>query len=235
MNPDIPVYISIAFLVAICIPVYLIARLAKKYAKPARSASLFYGILVFHLVYLTVVGFASVNGVFSEDALPPKIIQLTTVPLLLFLMGFIFNTGFYKGLLKAIPLDQLISLHKFRLIGSFFIILMLMQQLPPVFALIAGLGDIITALSSFWISKLIRKSEKHAARLAIIWNSFGLLDILVTSTTAVILTKISIETGALGVDVLATFPFCFIPAFAPATIIFLHISIFRKLFVKKFR
>lgn len=235
MNPQIPAYISIAFLIAICIPVYLIARLAQKHAKPAQSGFLFYGIVVFYLVYFFAVAFACVNGFFSENTLPPKIIQLTTLPLLLFLIGFVFNTGFYKGLLKAIPVDQLILLHRFRLIGSFFIILLLLQLLPPVFALIAGIGDVITALSSFWVAKRIRAGKKHATKLAILWNSFGLLDILVTSTMAVLLTKISIDTGAMGVEVLATFPFCFIPAFAPATIIFLHMSIYRKLFVNKFR
>lgn len=234
MNPEIPAYISIAFLIAICIPVYLIALLAQKHSNPERSTSLFYGIVVFYLVYFLAVAFACVNGVFSENTLPPKIIQLTTMPLLLFLIGFVFNTGFYKGLLKAIPVDQLILLHRFRLIGSFFIILLLLQLLPPVFALIAGIGDIITALSSFWVAKQIRERKKNASKLAIIWNSFGLLDIFMTSTMAILLTKVSIETGAMGVEVLATFPFCFIPAFAPATIVFLHLSIYRKLFVKKF-
>jgi hypothetical protein len=36
----------------------------------------------------------------------------------------------------------------------------------------------------------------------------------------------------MGVDTLATFPFCIIPAFAPPIILFLHLAIFRKL--KKF-
>ena len=234
MNPQIPIYISVAFLIAICVPIYLIARLAQKHSKPEQANSLFYGIIGFYFIYLVVVGFACLNGSFSEVTLPPKIIQLTTLPLLLLLMVVVFNTGFYKGLLKTIPVDELILLHRFRLIGSFFIILLLLELLPPVFALIAGIGDVVTALSSFWVAKMIRENRKYASKAAIIWNSFGLLDILITSTTAVLLTKISIETGALGVDVLATFPFCFIPAFAPATIIFLHISIYRKLFSKNF-
>jgi hypothetical protein len=48
-----------------------------------------------------------------------------------------------------------------------------------------------------------------------------------------VLTKISIDTGAMGVDTLAKFPFCFIPAFAPPTIIFLHVSIYKKLAAMK--
>jgi hypothetical protein len=39
------------------------------------------------------------------------------------------------------------------------------------------------------------------------------------------------QTAAQGVEALASFPFSFIPAFAPATIIFLHLSVYRKLLV----
>ncbi|MEM7299341.1 MAG: hypothetical protein AAF391_13875, partial [Bacteroidota bacterium] len=84
MNPLIPTYISVAFLVAICVPVYLIAKLARKYCKPTQTSTLFYGILGFYLVYLLVVALTCLNGFFIEVTLPPKIIQWTTFPLLLF-------------------------------------------------------------------------------------------------------------------------------------------------------
>ena len=234
MNLEIPYYLSLAFLIAIGAPIYMIANLAKKYTQQPRSKTLFYGIIIFYSLYLLSVAIATINGVFAEISVPPKIIKLTTLPLLLFLLGFVSNTKFYRGLLKAIPVDQLILIHRFRLIGSFFIVLMLLNLLPKTFALIAGLGDIITALSSIWIAKFIREKRNGASKLALAWNTFGFLDILITSATAIILTRLSIETGAFGVDVLTIFPFCFIPAFAPATIIFLHISIYRKLLVKKF-
>ncbi|MBV6646811.1 MAG: hypothetical protein KI790_15240 [Cyclobacteriaceae bacterium] len=235
MNPQIPTYISFAFLLAIGIPIYLIASLAQKHTPSKHPRALFYGIVGFYLVYLLAVALACVNDAFIENTLPPKIIQWTTLPLLLFLMAVVFNTGFFKRLLKEIPVDQLILLHRFRLIGSFFIILLLLKLLPSLFALIAGIGDVVTALSSFWVAKMIRNRRENGIKLAVLWNSFGLLDILLTSTMALVFTKISIETGVLGVEVLATFPFCFIPAFAPATIIFLHMSIYRKLLAKRFR
>ena len=235
MNAPIPIYISGAFLIAIGFPLYMIAALARKHAKPGQAKPLFFGILIFYSAYLAVVTIGSLNGAFAEVTLPPKIIQLTTLPLLLLLMGIVFNLPFYKKLLTAIPANKMVLLHRFRFIGSFFIILWLFGQLPMVFALIAGLGDVITALSSTWVAKQLSSKKANAQKWAMLWNTFGLLDILVTSTTAILLTKASITTGALGVDILAVFPFCFIPAFAPATIIFLHMSIYRKLLVKKFR
>ena len=212
----------------------MIAGLAKKYAPAPRKQLTFFGIAIFYFLYLIGVAIATLNGAFVENTLPPKIIQVTTLPLLLFLVGFVFNTGFYKKILKLVPVQELILLHRFRLIGSFFIVLLLLGLLPPFFALVAGLGDVITATTSIVVARAINNKYGYAKKLALVWNTFGLLDILVTSATAIYLTKLSIETGAMGVTALAAFPFCFIPAFAPATIIFLHLSIYRKLFVKKF-
>jgi len=234
MNPQIPIYISIAFLIALCFPIYMIANLGKQYVKPQHAARVFYGVIGFYLVYLIVVGIACLQGAFSENVIPPKIIQFTTVPLLLFLLGIVFNTPFYKTLLKDTPVYEIIRLHRFRLIGSFFLILLSLGLLPPLFALVAGLGDVITALSSIWVARSIKEGKPYANKLAIAWNTFGLVDILITSASAILFTKMNIETGVLGVGVLTTFPFCYIPAFAPATIIFLHISIYRKLLDKKF-
>lgn len=234
MNPEVPLYLSIAFLIAICFPVFMIAGWVRKYAEAALANRLFYGILTFYALYFTAVSVASYHGVFDEASLPPKIMRVTALPMLLFLMVLIFNTGFFKRLLQKTPVDQLILLHRFRLIGSFFIMLMLLDLLPTTFALIAGIGDVFTALSSIWVAKVWKAQKRSRKTIALIWNSIGLIDILLTATMATLLTKASIETGSLGVDVLASFPFCLIPAFAPPTIIFLHMSIYRKLLFKKF-
>ena len=235
MSPQIPLFVFVAFLIAFCFPIFMIASLVRKNAPSDQGKSLFYGVIIFYVIYLAVVAFASFQGVFSENSIPPKIVQYTTLPLLLFLVGIIFNLSWFKDTLKNTPTHELILLHRFRLIGSFFLILLSLELLPPVFALVAGLGDLITALSSWWVAKQFQKGKPSHRTLAILWNTFGFVDILATSSMAILFTKLSMETGALGVEALTVFPFCFIPAFAPATIIFLHLSIYRKLLVQKFR
>ena len=66
-----------------------------------------------------------------------------------------------------------------------------------------------------------------------IWNFIGLIDITSVIVTAVYLTKVSLESGGDGVAQFGTFPFSWIPAFAPATIVFLHILVFKKLMQKE--
>jgi len=226
----VPTWISVLFLIAIFFPIFMIASLAKKGAQNDKTANTVYlSIVGFYLAYLIYVAFAAFSGWFAEVSLPPKILKITMMPLLAFLLLVVFNLPIYKSILKNIQLSDLVRLHIFRLIGSFFLILGFYKALPSSIALLAGFGDVITALSSIFVARAIVNRKAYAKKLTWVWNTFGLLDILATSATAFILTKLSIETGTQGVDALAAFPFCFIPAFAPATIIFLHLSIYRKL------
>ncbi len=232
-SDQVPSWISILFLLVIPIPIFLIAGLARKGSADARSGkTAFWIVLLFYFAYLIYVGIACLQGLFQEVTLPPKILRFTMVPLLLFLLLIVFNLPIYKKILMKLSAADLVQVHIFRLIGSFFLILGFLQVLPASIAVIAGLGDLITAVSSIFVARALRNRKKYAKTLAYIWNTFGFVDILATSASAYILTKISIETGSMGVDILGAFPFCFIPAFAPATIIFLHLSIYRKLISK---
>ena len=229
----VPHWVSILFLIVIPIPIFLIANLAKKGSNNLQKGKNNYiAVILFYSVYLLYVSIACFKGLFEEVTLPPKILKFTMIPLLLFLVVVVFNLPAYKNILKNIPLSDLVRIHIFRLIGSFFLILGFYKVLPSTIAFIAGFGDLITAVSSIFVARSIQQNKNYAKKITFAWNTFGFLDIIATSATAFILTKLSIETGSQGVDTLGVFPFCFIPAFAPATILFLHISIYRKLLMK---
>ncbi|MEM8847433.1 MAG: hypothetical protein AAGD17_10060 [Bacteroidota bacterium] len=233
---ELPVWVSILFLVVIPIPIYLIAQLGQKGASnpftSVKPKNVFYGILAFYLLYLTYVTIACFQGLFSVQSLPPKIMMFTAIPLLFFLSVFVLNLPYTKRILRKTHLSDLIRIHIFRLIGSFFLIMGFYKTVPTLFSLSAGLGDITVALTSIWVSNIVLKEKTYSKKVTFLWNTFGLLDILMTSFLAFWFTKLSIETGSLGVDVLTEFPFCFIPSFAPATIIFLHLCVYKKLLEK---
>lgn len=233
MNPLIeyvlPQWISILFLVVIPIPVVMIALLARKGAPEAKKKAVFFGVLGFFILYFTYVIAGSFNGLFAKVFFPPIILLFTTFPLKLFLFAVIFNLAIYKVILKNSTLADLVSVHGFRLIGVFFLLLAFHDTLPKPFALIAGCGDMLTAITSVFLARAIRTKKTYSRKLTYFWNTFGLLDIIFTAVSAIVLTKLSIDTGSIGVDVLAQFPFCLIPAFAPPTIIFLHVAVYKKL------
>lgn len=220
-DSSIPIWLPIVFSIAIGVPVYLIVKLVKK-AFPKEQLHL--KVLFFYVLYFGYVLFMTYQGMFATESLPPRIILFTMLPLLTFYFLVVRNMQWLKNLLEKVSLQDLIGLHIFRLIGGTFLLLWGYGKLPKVFGLIPGLGDIFTAIASIYAAK---KSTNR--KLVLAWNVFGLLDILATTSLAMILTKKAIETGSLGVEILTTIPFCLIPAFAPATIIFLHFIVFQKL------
>ena len=225
----IPQWISVVFLFAIPLPFVLLVLFIRKGAKKTSSKLAYIFVLSFFALYLAYIAFASYKGWFNVVSFPPRVLLYTTFPYAFLLFGIVLNTDFYKKIVDNASIESLIKLHVFRVIGVFFILLAVHNALPKTFAFIAGFGDIITAVSSIFVAKAIQAKKKYAKTLAYLWNTFGFIDILFTALAANILTKISIDTGSMGVDSLAVFPFCIIPAFAPPTIMFLHWTIFQKL------
>jgi hypothetical protein len=119
------------------------------------------------------------------------------------LFGILLNTRIYKSILENASLESLVRLHIFRVIGVFFVLLAVHDALPKSFAFIAGIGDMVTAVTGFFVARAIQDKKTYAKRLTYAWNIFGTIDILFTAIGANVLTKLSIETGAMGVDTLA--------------------------------
>lgn len=225
----VPEWISAAFLITIPLPFILISLFIRKEAKKNGLKIAYPIVIIFFVSYLTYISLASYNGWFNQICLPPKVLLLTTFPYAFLLFGIILHTKVYKTFLEKTDIENLVKLHIFRLIGVFFVLLALHNSLPKPFAFIAGIGDMLTAFSSVFVVKAIQNKKSYAKKLTLYWNIFGTVDILFTAIAANVITKISIETGAMGVNTLATFPFCIIPAFAPPTILFLHWVIFKKI------
>jgi len=225
----VPQWISIAFLIAIPLPFILVILFVRKEAKKGRLQMAYPVVISFFILYLIYISLASYNGWFNQISLPPKVLLLTTFPFAILLFVIVANTRVYKTVVENAALQDIVKLHLFRLIGLFFLLLAMHNALPKPFAFIAGIGDMLTAVSSVFVANAIQNKKSYAGKLTYYWNVFGTVDILFTAIAANVLTKISIDTGAMGVDTLAMFPFCIIPAFAPPLILFLHWTIFKKL------
>jgi hypothetical protein len=225
----IPTWISILFLIAIPLPFLLITLFAHNAAKKINQQAVSKIVILFFILYLLYISIASFNGWFNHVSFPPMVLLYTTFPYGFLLFAVLVNTKSYKSILHHTAIEDLVKLHIFRVIGIFFVLLALWNALPKPFAFIAGFGDIITAVSSIFVVKAIQNKKSYDKTLTLCWNIFGTIDILFTAIAANVLTKISIETGSMGVDSLAMFPFCIIPAFAPPTILLLHWAIFQKM------
>ena len=224
-----PIWLKLCFLAVIPTPMLMVSFLVRSVFRKQQRSKNFISTLAFFAIYTTYVILLGSIGFFNKVFFPPIVLLLTTLPFACILFLYIAKTERFALFIQNVSLYQLISIHIFRLIGLFFILLALYDILPKWFALIAGTGDILTAVSSIWISKYANKQRPNYRSIVWLWNTFGLVDILFTAVSANVLTKLSIDRGIMGVDTLAMFPFYLIPAIAPPLIIFLHYCTYLKL------
>jgi hypothetical protein len=187
------------------------------------------GIVGFYILYLAYVSIFSLKGIFAINTLPPRIFVLATLPLAIILFVIVGNTGLFKKLLRSVTLESLIRLHTFRILGVFFIILYFYHLLPAGMAFAAGLGDILTAVLAIPVANRVAKKKPGSITAVYAWNILGMLDIVNVLVIAVVNAMKSMNNPGPGEFEMTIFPFVWFPAFAPATILFLHIAVFRKL------
>lgn len=224
-----PLWAIVLFIVSFLYSIFFITKPVKQAADaagiaPQQSRNIRAGIVVFYMLYLLYVSVFSLRGVFDVDSVPPKVMIWAGMPLMLILFGFIGNTKLFKTLLRSATLESLVAVHIFRVVGVFFIIIYYHQLLPARFAFAAGLGDIITAILALPVARMVAKKSPGSIPAVYAWNILGIIDIIDLLVIAVI-------TGANGnLREMTVFPFVWFPAFAPATILFLHTAVFRKLY-----
>jgi hypothetical protein len=235
---DAPLPISILFVGLLLLAIWLLAWQTRKAAiaagyEPPVSRLAFFGVLGFCLAWAAYAAILALSGFLYVHASPPRQVLYTTLPLVVLVILVIPRTAFYKRILAASRVEDLIRLHIFRLIGGVFILLYLVGRLPAPFGLIAGPGDLITALACYPIAHYVFVRKTLSVRWVYAWNIFGLVDILTAITLVVVLNlqaaRATPEPVPGSILELAKFPFAMGTAFATATIVFLHISIFRKL------
>jgi hypothetical protein len=117
----------------------------------------------------------------------------------------------------------LIRLNVWRLVGAVFLLLMFAGQVPALWALPAGIGDIIVGTEAFWVAS--RLGKPGGTRLAVAFNILGLID-LVTAITLGIGTSpgpAQLFHTTPTAELLTHFPLALVPTFLVPLAIMLHV------------
>ncbi len=228
--------IIVLFIVSLAFPLFMYAFAIKSAGKSAgiissKIRNIQFGVFGFFILWWVFTSFLSINGFLYGNVLPPKPVLFLVLPLILFLFFVIKRSSTFKKLFESIKIETLINIHIYRLIGGWFLIMAYYELLPFGFATRAGWGDILSGIFALLITYLVFKKKILGIKWAYVWNIFGLIDILAVVISATILTSSahSNPTNANDIMELTRFPFALIPAFAPASLIFLHIITFQKL------
>jgi hypothetical protein len=115
-----------------------------------------------------------------------------------------------------------------RVNGSAFLIGWIYGTVPGIFALPAGIGDVLTGLLAVPVAISLASGSPESRRAAIAWNIFGLLDFAIALTIGQAIAFRLIETGFAG-ETGGLYPVVMVPAFAVPTWIMLHALSLRQL------
>jgi uncharacterized protein with PQ loop repeat len=137
----------------------------------------------------------------------------------------LFASKSLRAINAAMPSAWLIAVQTYRVAGIMFVFPFLTYGLLPAgFGWPAGIGDAITGIFAPVIALMVARNRPNAFKLAVAWNLFGTLDLIVAPATALYFEA----------RVLSIYPLNLVPLFlGPPIGILTHIYSLRNLAVTK--
>jgi hypothetical protein len=159
------------------------------------------------VVWLVGVMLLAANDVFRTDAprIPVALLATLAAGYLLLL------SQTFRAIISGIPQHWLIGIQTFRILGGVFLVRYFQGQLPAVFAIPAGVGDVLTGLFAPLVAYWWVAGRPYARTAAIAWNLFGMADLINAVTIGAL-------TGGGGI----VFPIVLIPAYAVPRAFLVH-------------
>ena len=119
----------------------------------------------------------------SENFFPSNVIPLALSGTLLSGYLLLLSRDF-RAIIASIPPYWLIAIQTSRIFGAVFLIRWWQGEAPAVFAIPAGVGDVLTGLFAPAVAYWWYTGKPYARTAAILWNLFGMADFLNAVTIA---------------------------------------------------
>jgi hypothetical protein len=84
----------------------------------------------------------------------------------------------FRAIVAGVPQHWLIGIQTFRILGGVFLVRYFEGQLPGLFAIPAGVGDILTGVLAPLVAYWWFVGKPYARGAAIAWNLFGMADLI---------------------------------------------------------
>jgi hypothetical protein len=131
--------------------------------------------------------------------------------------------------INAVPQPWIIAMQLYRALGAVFLILYATDKMPGLFALPAGVGDVIVGLLAPVVALAYARDASRNAGLVAAWNVFGILDLVVAVTTGFITSPSTLFSYEPPNELIAIFPLVLIPIYLVPLAILLHLASLAKL------
>ena len=173
MSTNLLAVLILAITASVVVAIFLVLWREGTSARDSRVAAVS-GIVLAAWATLTAV--LARRGFFLQtdtDRLPP--VGVTLFLVLVVLAACLLASPSLRRLLTN--QRNLILLNLWRLVGVVFLMLMANGQMPALWALPAGIGDVIVGVVAPWIARDVETAQGR--RRAIIFNLFGMADLVV--------------------------------------------------------
>jgi hypothetical protein len=136
-------------------------------------------------------------------------------------IALLFASKTMRSLNEATRPEHLILMQTYRVAGLVFLYPFWFHgTLPGAFALPAAIGDFLTGFLAPFIARAVARRRAHAVFWAVLWNAFGILDLIVAPIAAVLS----------HAQVLGIYPLALVPLFlGPPLGIMTHVYSLRNL------
>jgi hypothetical protein len=155
----------------------------------------------------------------SDESIPPVGIHLVLTLVLVAIL--VRASASLRGLL-ARP-SSLVRLHAWRVVGVTFIVLAIVGRLPAVFAVPAGIGDLLIGATTVWVAGDVETRE-GISRVKI-WNWLGLADLVLAISLGVMTNpgRLHFIRSVPSSEVMTQFPMVLVPAFLVPVALATHV------------
>jgi hypothetical protein len=163
----------------------------------------------------------------------------TTVPVLAFGVAVPVTTGVallrneaMRRAIGRIPLQWLVGVQVYRVLGGLFLIAYARDEMPGEFALPAGIGDALIGLAAVAVAALVATHGAERMRTTVFaWCALGIADLVVAVGTGFLSSPSILQQIALDDpnSAITRYPFVLIPTFLVPVSIVLHVYVIHRL------
>ena len=134
------------------------------------------GSAVVAAVWLIGVFLLGAGNVFRNDVLTTRI--PIAIGATLFVGYLLLLSPTFRRIVDAVPQHWLIGIQTFRILGGLFLVRYFAGELPGLFALPAGIGDVAAGFLAPFVAYAWYSGKPYARGAAIVWNLFGMADLV---------------------------------------------------------
>ena len=231
MNIDIPIYVSVVFLLTSLLTVilYHFAFLNSASTSPKGNAIIITSMVSFWLVIQAIL---TLNDFYVADTtgVPPRFALAMVPPFLVMLVVFLTKRG--KIFVDTLPMMDLTYLNTLRIPIELVLFWLSLHKAVPQLMTFAGKNfDIIAGISAPFIAYWGFEKSKLINKSLLAWNIFALLLLLNVLTIGILSAPFDFEQFSFRQPNIAVlhFPFIWLPSYLVPIFIFGHLVCIRQL------